>query len=164
MPPMAGKASLGRKNRTAISLPGPCDYCHSIGVECHIDETKRRQRPFYFVSEEEFRNLQEIVRYYQPGTELTPEALRSIASNCKKATHDFPDSSASLSPDQLPDLIDNQTPDYTEGNPHNDHLLHQSNSVSGSDAEITIIQDAFQLNQKLGCLLADSQGQYREQE
>jgi len=45
--------------------PGPCMYCASSGHECKITMA-RKQRPFYYASEEQFRWLQIIVGRIAP--------------------------------------------------------------------------------------------------
>ncbi|KAJ5885057.1 hypothetical protein N7495_009567 [Penicillium taxi] len=104
--------------------------------------------------------MQEIVKYYLPETELTPENLRSIASNCKKATHDLPVSPISISPAVPPSAGTSRIPDdcleYFEIS-----SLHVPNMIASTDTERAILQDISHLHQKLGCLLTDSQGQCR---
>ncbi|KAL2206876.1 hypothetical protein CC79DRAFT_1358677 [Sarocladium strictum] len=82
-----------RLNRTVIScdrckarktkssdVDGPCDYCRSTEQVCSIDVTKRRQKPFYFVSEEEYRLLRELCARCYPDEDLDVPNLRRLAS------------------------------------------------------------------------------------
>lgn len=145
------------------SVPGPCDYCRTTGTECHIDLGKRRQRPYYFVSEEEFRNMQDILSYYLPEANLSPENLRSLAAECKSKTshsisHNLPASPLSLSPIFQPALSSGL---------ENELEAPPAENVSNiaeweKDSENRVLQEVFVLHQQSGCLVEDSQGQYRK--
>ncbi|KAL3483721.1 hypothetical protein BJX62DRAFT_219735 [Aspergillus germanicus] len=67
----------GRKTKCIDLVPGPCKYCASISAKCTIT-IKRRQRPFYLVSEQEYRygidNLQKML----PETDLNMDTLRQL--------------------------------------------------------------------------------------
>lgn len=62
----------------AIKVPGPCKYCASISAPCTIS-VRRKQRPFYSVSEEEYRYGIEILQKFFPDTDLNLNTLRGIA-------------------------------------------------------------------------------------
>lgn len=145
------------------SVPGPCDYCRTTGAECHIDLGKRRQRPYYFVSEEEFRNMQDIMSYYLPETVLSPENLRSLAAECKSKTsrnisHDLPASPLSLSP-----IFETASSSGLE-NEFDSFPIDNVSDIAEceKDSENLVLHEVFVLHQRLGCLLEDSQGQYRK--
>jgi len=59
--------------------PGPCLYCATSGQECKITIV-RKQRPFYYASEEQFRWLQVIASKLNPDADLNDVAqLQEIA-------------------------------------------------------------------------------------
>lgn len=62
----------------AIKVPGPCKYCASISAPCTIS-VRRKQRPFYLVSEEEYRYGIEILQKFFPDTDLNLNTLRGLA-------------------------------------------------------------------------------------
>lgn len=59
-------------------MPGPCKYCASISSLCTVT-IKRKQRPFYLVSEEEYRYGIEILQKFFPDKELNLETLQDLA-------------------------------------------------------------------------------------
>ncbi|KKY13079.1 putative aldehyde dehydrogenase [Diplodia seriata] len=81
-----------RKKRTAVScdrcksrktkcidpVPGPCHYCASINAPCKTDLNRRKKRPYYHVSEEEYRCMTTILRHYLPDLEFSLPALKAL--------------------------------------------------------------------------------------
>ncbi|KAL2786700.1 hypothetical protein BJX66DRAFT_341917 [Aspergillus keveii] len=70
----------GRKTKCIDPVPGPCKYCASISAECTIT-IKRRQRPFYLVSEQEYRYGIDILQKVFPETDLNMDTLRQLAQS-----------------------------------------------------------------------------------
>jgi len=61
--------------------PGPCMYCASSGHECKIT-LQRKQRPFYYASEEQYRWLQIIASKIKPDANLSDIGqLKAIANS-----------------------------------------------------------------------------------
>ncbi|KAI6389737.1 hypothetical protein MCOR24_010513 [Pyricularia oryzae] len=66
------------------SLPGPCQFCSSIGAACQVDPSRRRQRPYYHVSEEEFRLMSRALGLLLPGTPINLESLRELVHSLER--------------------------------------------------------------------------------
>ncbi|KAH7143451.1 hypothetical protein EDB81DRAFT_934664 [Dactylonectria macrodidyma] len=68
------------KRRAAMS----CDRCKTrktkVNAPCHLDPSRRRQRPYYRVSEEEFRYMTQIIEHFMPDTELNLQTLKSYVA------------------------------------------------------------------------------------
>ena len=61
-------------------------YCSASGNECKITMI-RKQRPFYYASEEQFRWLQMIAMKISPNSNLSDiEELKKIAGSLDRAT------------------------------------------------------------------------------
>ncbi|KAF5559218.1 hypothetical protein FMEXI_91 [Fusarium mexicanum] len=140
---------------------GPCDYCRSIDEVCSVDMEKRRQKPFYFVSEEEYRLLRELCSNCFPDEELTiPNLRRLIDENKKpafKAQTDIATPTMSLiEVSAEAPLIDceDETLDQGEG------LLQDVEETQAEEEEI-LLPEIVNLHHDLGCLLADAHGEYR---
>ncbi|GLA18162.1 hypothetical protein AnigIFM62618_005317 [Aspergillus niger] len=71
---------ISRLTNFVVLVPGPCNYCASISVPCTIS-IPRKQRPFYLVSEEEYRYGIEILQKLFPNIELNIDSLRGLAQN-----------------------------------------------------------------------------------
>lgn len=104
--------------------------------------------------------MQDVLKHFLPDTELTPEALRSLALECKQTdalTHATPASPISLSSSMTCSTS-------TKGSEEGTGQVRQLRQIAEahSSPEDVILQDALQLHQRLGCLLADSQGRYRK--
>ncbi|KGO45884.1 hypothetical protein PEX2_038760 [Penicillium expansum] len=111
--------------------------------------------------------MQAILKSYLPGDDLTPETLHSLAQQCrhqKTATPQpnpfsiatqpvAPSTPISVSAFGVPSPRENtlKTPDEN----------FQESSDPEPNPEDTVLQDAVCFHQKLGCLLADSLGEYR---
>lgn len=65
-------------------IPGPCEYCAGIGAPCVVN-IPRKQRPFYHVTEEEYRLSMLILQHHYPDRELNLDALRTIVDDLKRA-------------------------------------------------------------------------------
>ncbi|KAH7002491.1 hypothetical protein EDB80DRAFT_580087 [Ilyonectria destructans] len=70
-----------RKTKCVDPIPGPCQFCASIDAPCHLDPSRRRQRPYYRVSEEEFRCMTQIIEHLMPNTELNLQTLKAYVSD-----------------------------------------------------------------------------------
>jgi len=71
----------GRVFQCVDPTPGPCMYCASSGHECKITMA-RKQRPFYYASEEQFRWLQMIVSRIAPHVNTNDVAqLQELAES-----------------------------------------------------------------------------------
>ncbi|RBR14409.1 hypothetical protein FVER53590_04341 [Fusarium verticillioides] len=140
---------------------GPCDYCRSIDEVCSVDMEKRRQKPFYFVSEEEYRLLRELCSRCFPDEELTiPNLRRLIDDNHKPAFKTQADiatptmSLIEVSADAP--LIDCGDEPIDQGQV----LLDAVDETQVEEEEI-LLPEIVNLHQDLGCLLADTHGEYR---
>lgn len=129
------------------AVPGPCDLCRAAELECRVDVGRRRQRPYYFVSEEEYRHMQKILKHYLPDTDLTPATLRWIASQCEERQRGEDLQASPVSNNSAAQVPRNgSVSDPGPFEHEEDHGLH----------EIVTLHD------DLGCMLADAQGQYRK--
>ncbi|KAL1649611.1 hypothetical protein SLS58_001668 [Diplodia intermedia] len=63
---------------TTTAVPGPCHYCASINAPCKTDLNRRKKRPYYHVSEEEYRCMTTILRHYLPDLEFSLPALKAL--------------------------------------------------------------------------------------
>jgi len=123
----------------SLTVPGPCRYCAHIGAECGV-AARPKQRPYYHVSEEEYRCSMQILRHFLQKEDLNLETLRTIAKDLKidttnhqqtqrrdsKATDDSPESEEAVQNDSEPDT-----------------------------------EEIGDLHEQLGCLMQDSLGEYR---
>lgn len=126
-----------RKTKCIDPVPGPCRYCAHIGAECGVAQ-RPKQRPYYHVSEEEYRCSMQILQHFLPEEELNLVTLRAIAKDIKsgnspKPIHNFKTDKADSEP--------------LEGTVSND-----------SEPDTEEIGD---LHEQLGCLMRDSLGEYR---
>ncbi|ETN46375.1 uncharacterized protein HMPREF1541_00559 [Cyphellophora europaea CBS 101466] len=152
-----------RRNRTAMScdkcksrktkcnnpVPGPCDYCRSIGASCQIDVGKRKQRPYYFVSEEQYKHMAKLIaHHYGPDIDLT--TLRTLAAGI--------DNSSDGSPNQMPTpsigMSSTKSESIHSGAP--DDVVEKQEPQEG-----VALDDIDSLHEQLGCMLKDSTGEYR---
>ena len=142
----------GQRDLTvSVDTDGPCEYCRSINEACTVDLSKRRQKPFYFVSEEEYRLLHEVCSNVFPGQELTVPNLRRLASEQRKTAS----------------LIGAST---SESTGFDAAAAVSEDAGSASDVPSTQqrnsdvpLPEIVNLYQEMGCLLADGQGEYRNQ-
>ncbi|KAF4469117.1 aldehyde dehydrogenase [Fusarium albosuccineum] len=90
-----------RKTKCVDPIPGPCQFCASISAPCHLDPSRRRQRPYYRVSEEEFRYMTQILEHFLPNTELNLQTLKSYVDSIGSNASDqafTPSGSEAISP------------------------------------------------------------------
>ncbi|KAH8814890.1 hypothetical protein F5884DRAFT_770330 [Xylogone sp. PMI_703] len=123
-----------RKTKCVDPVPGPCKYCAHIGVECSGTD-RQKKRPYYHVTEEEYRCCIKILRHLLPGQDLSLESLRRIAEELDRgAGHE-----------QTPVL---NTPNVTMNEDEKNEHERQSEEIGD-------------LNKQLGCMMEDSLGEYR---
>jgi hypothetical protein len=118
-------------------VPGPCNYCARIGAPCGIPN-RRKQRPFYHVTEEEYRCGMQILQHLLPSKDLSSETLRDIAKNLEDGG-----------------TIEETTIPTT----HKELGLNQDDGVAAADLDLEEVED---LHDQLGCLMEDSLGEYRK--
>ncbi|KAF5700197.1 hypothetical protein FGLOB1_10920 [Fusarium globosum] len=138
---------------------GPCDYCRSIDEVCSVDMEKRRQKPFYFVSEEEYRLLRELCSNCFPDEELTIPNLRRLIDENKKPA--FKTQTDIATPTMSLIEVSAEAPLIDCGDETIDQgevLLHD---VEESQEEEILLPEIVNLHHDLGCLLADAHGEYR---
>lgn len=70
-------------SKSDIPVPGPCRYCARVSAPCTF-RIKRKQRPFYLVSEEEYRYGIEVLQNLFPQLELNIDTLRNLAQSTKQ--------------------------------------------------------------------------------
>ncbi|KAJ5654645.1 hypothetical protein N7490_001648 [Penicillium lividum] len=102
--------------------------------------------------------MQDILKHFLPNTDLTPEKLRALALKYNKPDASpiaVPASPASLSP-----FVPYSLPNSGEEN-IDDHIPEEFRPDPQVESEDIILRDVFQLHQQFGCLLADSQGEFR---
>lgn len=152
-----------RRNRTAMScdkcksrktkcnnpVPGPCDYCRSIGATCQIDVGKRKQRPYYFVSEEQYKHMARLIAHHY-GPDLDLPTLRNLASGIGP--------SSDSSPDQMPTPNVGTSPAKTESTQSD---VHGPVAEKQEPQEGVALDEIDSLHEQLGCMLQDSSGEYR---
>ncbi|KJR80269.1 aldehyde dehydrogenase [Sporothrix schenckii 1099-18] len=76
--PMSCDRCKSRKTKCVDPVPGPCQFCASISAVCHLDPSRRRQRPYYHVSEEEFRYMTKALEHFLPNVDLNLQSLREV--------------------------------------------------------------------------------------
>ncbi|KAH7213155.1 hypothetical protein DER44DRAFT_692412, partial [Fusarium oxysporum] len=140
---------------------GPCDYCRSIDEVCSVDMEKRRQKPFYFVSEEEYRLLRELCSNCFPDEELTiPNLRRLIDENKKPAfktqTYVSTPTMSLIEVSAEASILDCGDEAIDQG----EVLLHDVEEAQTEEEEI-LLPEIVNLHHDLGCLLADAHGEYR---
>jgi hypothetical protein len=135
-----------RKTKCSNPVPGPCDYCRSIGATCQIDVGKRKQRPYYFVSEEQYKLMAQLVAHHH-GPSIDLPTLRGLVANF--------DQSDGASPNTLsaPSVGDPATESESMG-PRRKREKHESRAAVPLD-------EIDSLHEQLGCMLRDSSGEYR---
>ncbi|KPI38713.1 uncharacterized protein AB675_5719 [Cyphellophora attinorum] len=159
-----GSKAPSRRNRTAMScdkcksrktkcnnpVPGPCDYCRSVGATCNIDAGKRKQRPYYFVSEEQYQHMAKLVKHhYGPNVDL--ETLRSLTANLNDGNDSSPTDPSTSSPN-------NASPKKGTSS----HVESAPGSVPKTESPDGVpLEDIDSLHEQLGCMMQDSTGEYR---
>ncbi|RMJ09838.1 hypothetical protein CDV36_010537 [Fusarium kuroshium] len=130
-----------RKTKCRKSAGLPCDYCRTINEECSFEAGKQRKKPFYFVSEEEYRLLYQLCQQTFPNQSLSIFNLRQLTSQSVTIT-----SQGEGSPNSI-----KYTPSSNPGRP-------TVPALEGTDVPLPEI---INLHNDLGCLMADAQGNYR---
>lgn len=118
-------------------VPGPCRYCAHIGAECGVAQ-RPKQRPYYHVSEEEYRCSMQILQHFLPDEELNLTTLRAIAKDIKNGNS--------------PQPVYNFKTDKADSEPF------EGTASNDSEPDTEEIGD---LHEQLGCLMRDSLGEYR---
>ncbi|KAF2455730.1 hypothetical protein BDY21DRAFT_348480 [Lineolata rhizophorae] len=137
--PMSCDRCKSRKTKCIGPVPGPCQYCASIGVRCEIDMRARKKRPFYHVTEEEYRYMVQILKHQYPGRELNLHTLRELARE-----------------------LDISAADTGESNPSNPNDGSSTNDdLQGSPADDVANDEIRGLYDGLGSMIVDSRGKYR---
>ena len=129
-----------------MSVPGPCQFCASIGATCHLDPSRRRQRPYYHVSEEEFRYMTKALEHFLPNIDLNLHSLKEVVRsiNAPDGQH--------LAMSDAGDSINVQT----QG------IQPKTEGGSAGGASSVTIEEIDALHGELGWLRADSKGTYRK--
>ncbi|KAJ5971317.1 uncharacterized protein N7479_001235 [Penicillium vulpinum] len=113
--------------------------------------------------------MQDILKSYLPDDDLTPETLRSLAQQCRHQNTAPSQLQLNTSPIAAQPVVPTtpiSVPSFIAPSPReNTRTTPEVNSRENSDvepnAEDAVLQDAVCFHQKLGCLLADSLGEYR---
>ncbi|KAM5353446.1 hypothetical protein ACJ41O_000096 [Fusarium nematophilum] len=131
-----------RKTKCVDPVPGPCQFCASIGAACHLDPSRRRQRPYYRVSEEEFRYMTQIIEHFLPNTELNLQSLKAFVDSL--------DSNSTENP-LTPSASDAISPSYALISPH-----PAAEEASGEG--LLINDELSELYSEVGKIRFDSRG------
>src|SRR6478736_8004576 len=123
---------------------------------------KRRQKPFYFVSEEEYRLLRELCSNCFPDEELTIPNLRRLINENKKPA--FKTQTDIATPTMSLIEVSAEAPIIDCGDEPIDQgeILLQDVEESQVEEEEILLPEIVNLHHDLGCLLADAHGEYRE--
>lgn len=124
---------------------GACNSCRSVNHTCSIDMTKRRQKPFYFVSEEEYRLLRRLCEQSFPDDDLSLENLRNLVA---QGGNGSPTNGLSRPGGQITAA---------------DEIEPSETAVVDTPMETDDVPlpEIVGLHEDLGCLVADAQGVYR---
>lgn len=132
-----------------LAADGPCDYCRSISKPCQFDLGKRRQKPYYYVSEEEYRLLLEVCKHFLPDQDLSLPHLRSTVSRFTTT----------------PARCDSQTPlqslSANTETPRDNLPTDEDAGKVPEDRGGVALQELVDLHEDLGCMLADAHGELR---
>ncbi|KAG9500702.1 hypothetical protein J7337_006381 [Fusarium musae] len=140
---------------------GPCDYCRSIDEVCSVDMEKRRQKPFYFVSEEEYRLLRELCSRCFPDEELTIPNLRRLIDDNQKPVTKAQTNIATPTMSLIEVSADAPLIDCGDEPIDQGQVLLDAVDETQVDEEEILLPEIVNLHQDLGCLLADTHGEYR---
>ncbi|EPE02440.1 aldehyde dehydrogenase [Ophiostoma piceae UAMH 11346] len=178
MPPHAATPKAGNKRRAPMScdrcksrktkcvdpVPGPCQFCASIGAACHLDPSRRRQRPYYHVSEEEFRYMTKALEHFLPNIELNLQNLRDVVQSFEQS---------GTSSTSIPDLPPPYSAPSDSSSSSSESIVVVSERgvtpVSSSSSTVSdhtpkndvTIEEIDELHGELGWLRVDSKGNYR---
>ena len=137
-----------RKTKCVNPLPDGCAYCRSQNLRCLLDTGKRKQRPFYKVSEEEYRLMSRILRHQYPERLLDVNDLRMIVTEIETS----PDSQHE-NPSFSPEAVATST--------SNDNSYQVEEAGTDPESEILHLEEIQALDEDLGHLLLDSAGTFR---
>jgi len=129
-------------------VPGPCQFCASIGATCHLDPSRRRQRPYYHVSEEEFRYMTKALEHFLPNIDLNLHSLKEVVRSINSGPAGGDGQSMALS--ETSDSINVKGEGSRAGE-----------SSSAATTAVTI-EEIDELHGELGWLRVDSRGTYRK--
>ncbi|KAF4443391.1 hypothetical protein F53441_11440 [Fusarium austroafricanum] len=118
---------------------------------------KRRQKPFYFVSEEEYRLLRELCSQCFPHEDLSIPNLRRLISKHKSAESQTDGSAPTIVVASAADPIDA----HNTKSPEEDQVLLQADIDNVDEEADILLPEIVNLHHELGCLLADAHGEYR---
>ncbi|KAB5513410.1 hypothetical protein GE09DRAFT_980820 [Coniochaeta sp. 2T2.1] len=133
-----------RKTKCVDPVPGPCQFCADIGAACHLDPSRRKQRPYYRVSEEEFRYMTRILEHFLPNTDLNLQTLKELATSL-----------GSGQPEQCPTSVTNAAAALS---PASSGLV--PSHKSGTEQDMVAVE-IDKLHQRSAWLWVDSKGIYR---
>ncbi|KAL0256779.1 hypothetical protein SLS55_009176 [Diplodia seriata] len=157
-----------------MCVPGPCHYCASINAPCKTDLNRRKKRPYYHVSEEEYRCMTTILRHYLPDLEFSLPALKALCQRLEG----LEDESSRQTPVPTPTLTPTATTTHdedvfgSEDRGHGGTPRHAGDDIGrrpsvcgdgdgdGEEEESPSMQEIQALQERLGCLMIDSRGNY----
>ena len=137
-----------RKTKCVNPLPDGCAYCRGLNVQCLLDTGKRKQRPFYKVSEEEYRLMSRILRHQYPERYLDVNDLRMIVARIETS----PDSQHEVPP---------FSPETEAPSTSNDKSYQGGEAETDPQSGILHLEEIQALHEDLGHLLLDSGGTFR---
>ncbi|KAM7195921.1 putative Zn(II)2Cys6 transcription factor [Naviculisporaceae sp. PSN 640] len=76
-------ACKNRKTRCVRPGTGPCQYCASTGATCSTSERQQR-RPYYRVSEEEYRCCIKLLGHFMPNATLDLATMKAMIANIEQ--------------------------------------------------------------------------------
>ena len=136
-----------------VDADGPCDYCRNIDQVCSVDIARRSQKPFYFVSEEEYRLLCKLCKRSYPGEDLNLPNLRRLVSAGLST-------SAARQQDAVAANNVNTAINETHS-PVEKRVAKISEDLISNRDDIPLLE-IVSLASDLGCMLLDIRGVYRE--
>ncbi|OAA57106.1 aldehyde dehydrogenase [Niveomyces insectorum RCEF 264] len=165
-------------------VPGPCQFCASIGAACHLDPSRRRQRPYYHVSEEEFRYMTKALEHFLPNVELNLHSLREIVQSFDATVSESRPESGSepgsgsgpTASTAVPQLLPtgaselSYVPSSSDTSSDSAVVVTRDDSrttpasttdTMKSDETVVSIEEIDELHGELGWLRVDSKGTYR---
>ena len=164
--PMSCDRCKSRKTKCVDPVPGPCQFCASIGAACHLDPSRRRQRPYYHVSEEEFRYMTKALEHFLPNVELNLNTLRDVVQSFEQ-----PDSGKTID-GPLSDSLSSSSSSLSSSSSSSDSIVvagEQTATPVSSPSSVSdhtpkndaTIDEIDELHGELGWLRVDSKGNYR---
>ncbi|EFX02549.1 aldehyde dehydrogenase [Grosmannia clavigera kw1407] len=149
--PMSCDRCKSRKTKCVDPVPGPCKFCASIDAICHLDPSRRRQRPYYHVSEEEFRYMTKALEHFLPHVELSLQSLREVVQSLDAAN-----------PANRPSVAVSEASSDSVVVLSDDHRtpLFDPCPVKAEESAVSI-KEIDEMHGKLGWLRIDSKGTYR---